>query len=214
MLCSLRADSRFAPSQWETALFCNDVSHWLGTNLESALRLCMYYSIIGLYALMCRILMIHVYGLLEERFIRRVLSWKGSISFLPWKWDIFLEECLKHGSYIYIYIYIYSLENTTWLTKLIRKPILTNISLLWFGFCYINFFNGSRKIICGFYVDMTFSFQFIISPAQCIGVMSSPIHLTIEIYICIYVEIVLEKYNCSLKTTEESSKYISEKEYK
>ena len=32
-----RVDSRFAPSQWETALFCNDVSHWLGTNLESAL---------------------------------------------------------------------------------------------------------------------------------------------------------------------------------
>ena len=32
-----RAVSRFAPSQWETALLCNDVSHWLGANLESAL---------------------------------------------------------------------------------------------------------------------------------------------------------------------------------
>ena len=31
-----RADSKFAPSQWETALLYNDVSHWLGTNLESA----------------------------------------------------------------------------------------------------------------------------------------------------------------------------------
>ena len=30
-----RADSRFAPSQWEMALLCNDVSHWLGANLES-----------------------------------------------------------------------------------------------------------------------------------------------------------------------------------
>ena len=30
------ADSRFAPSQWETALLCNDVSHWLGASLESA----------------------------------------------------------------------------------------------------------------------------------------------------------------------------------
>ena len=27
---SSRADSRFATSQWETALLCNDVSHWLG----------------------------------------------------------------------------------------------------------------------------------------------------------------------------------------
>ena len=30
-----RAYSRFAPSQWETALLCNDVSHWLGASLES-----------------------------------------------------------------------------------------------------------------------------------------------------------------------------------
>ena len=32
-----RADSRLAPNQWETALQSNAVSHWLGTNLESAL---------------------------------------------------------------------------------------------------------------------------------------------------------------------------------
>ena len=41
-----RADSRFAPSQWETALLCNDVSHWLGASLESSL-LC----IVSLHAL-------------------------------------------------------------------------------------------------------------------------------------------------------------------
>ena len=32
-----RADFRFVPSQWETSLQSNAVSHWLGTNLESAL---------------------------------------------------------------------------------------------------------------------------------------------------------------------------------
>ena len=32
-----RADSRLAPSQWETALQSNAISHWLGTNLESVL---------------------------------------------------------------------------------------------------------------------------------------------------------------------------------
>ena len=37
MMTWFRADSRFAPSQWETALLCNDVSHWLCTSLESAL---------------------------------------------------------------------------------------------------------------------------------------------------------------------------------
>ena len=29
---------RFAPSQWETSLQSNGVSHWLGANLESALK--------------------------------------------------------------------------------------------------------------------------------------------------------------------------------
>ena len=39
MLGNYRPDSRFAPSQWETALLCNDVSHWLGASLERALEL-------------------------------------------------------------------------------------------------------------------------------------------------------------------------------
>ena len=34
---SYRADSRFAASQWETVLLCNDFSHWLSAHLESAL---------------------------------------------------------------------------------------------------------------------------------------------------------------------------------
>ena len=32
------ADSRLAPSQWETSLQSNVISHWLGANLESALN--------------------------------------------------------------------------------------------------------------------------------------------------------------------------------
>ena len=36
-LVSHRADPWFAPSQWRTALLCNDVSYSLGENLESAL---------------------------------------------------------------------------------------------------------------------------------------------------------------------------------
>ena len=35
----IRADSRYAPSQWETALLCNDVSYWLDASLESGLIL-------------------------------------------------------------------------------------------------------------------------------------------------------------------------------
>ena len=32
-----KANSRLAPRQWETVLQCNTISHWLGTNLGSAL---------------------------------------------------------------------------------------------------------------------------------------------------------------------------------
>ena len=35
----LRTDSRFAPKQWKTSLQSIAVSHWLGTNLESVLKL-------------------------------------------------------------------------------------------------------------------------------------------------------------------------------
>ena len=37
-ICNNRAESTFAPSQWETALLCYDVSHWLDASLESALN--------------------------------------------------------------------------------------------------------------------------------------------------------------------------------
>ena len=39
-----RIDYRLAPSQWETALLCNDVSHLLGANLESALHRIWLYN--------------------------------------------------------------------------------------------------------------------------------------------------------------------------
>ena len=39
----VRSDSRLAPSQWETSLQSNDVSHWLGAILESALITCNHY---------------------------------------------------------------------------------------------------------------------------------------------------------------------------
>ena len=45
-----RADSRFVPSPSETVLLCNDVSHWLGANLESTLWL---YAVLP-HGLNCR----------------------------------------------------------------------------------------------------------------------------------------------------------------
>ena len=39
MPCNIGVDSRLAPSQWETSLQSNAVSHWLGANLESARKI-------------------------------------------------------------------------------------------------------------------------------------------------------------------------------
>ena len=51
------ADSRLAPRQWETSLQSNTVSHWLGANLESALK--------------------YIHKFLE---IREMTSWNGNTS--------------------------------------------------------------------------------------------------------------------------------------
>ena len=36
---NIKAGPRFVPSQWETALLCNDISHWLGASLEWTLNI-------------------------------------------------------------------------------------------------------------------------------------------------------------------------------
>ena len=46
----IRADSRFAPSQWETALLCDNVAHWLGASQESALWFPSKHMVMGLYS--------------------------------------------------------------------------------------------------------------------------------------------------------------------
>ena len=67
-----RTECRFAPSQWETPLQSKAVSHWLGANLESAVRN-MSYTIWFWYALLCydyiiAILWVHNgrYGLITQ----------------------------------------------------------------------------------------------------------------------------------------------------
>ena len=58
--CYHRADSRLGPSQWETLLQSNTVSHWLGANLVSALLPCTQYIIVHYYII---IILVHYYTL-------------------------------------------------------------------------------------------------------------------------------------------------------
>ena len=63
-----RPDSRFVPSQWEMALLCNDISHWLGANLESSLK---YVEFQG-----C-----HIDGLVQERCDSSALAMELCLSY-------------------------------------------------------------------------------------------------------------------------------------
>ena len=68
------ADCRLAPSQWAMLLQSNDISHWLGPNLESALRNEIYQNL--------------VQWLLPCKWIIHTLRWKalqGDIPGIHWR---------------------------------------------------------------------------------------------------------------------------------
>ena len=74
---SIRADSRFAPSPWETALLCNDVSHWLGTSLESVQK----YHVISVCDF-CKQVFVYMYIIFVSELLLSCLGEVyGSISF-------------------------------------------------------------------------------------------------------------------------------------
>ena len=78
-----RTDSRFAPSQWETALLCNDVSHWLGASLKSALYI--FLAIPRHVADLC------TYGMM-------MTSWHGNILHItgPLWGESTNPQCISH----------------------------------------------------------------------------------------------------------------------
>ena len=100
-----RADSRFAPSQWETALLCNDVSHWLGASLESALHVWFKTIddrswVLGLPHLMFTL---H-YGVSVLRTLQKIRALSQYKDDLSWYGDSYIKDkrvarpyFLKHG---------------------------------------------------------------------------------------------------------------------
>ena len=53
MMIARTADFMFVPSQWETALRCNDVSDWQGASLESFLKSIFYQWIRNIRVPLC-----------------------------------------------------------------------------------------------------------------------------------------------------------------
>ena len=84
-----RGDSRFALSQWETVLLCNDVSHWLGASLESALWLVsLCWENFSLVKLVNLITLGHQYQHFSDGFIVSSMAKRNIILFalnLAWE---------------------------------------------------------------------------------------------------------------------------------
>ena len=79
---SYRADSRFAYSQWETVLLCNDVFHWLGASLESAMwQICQCSKLLSV-----RLSEADNFGGKSRTF------WKISFNFMFMIWDSRQED--------------------------------------------------------------------------------------------------------------------------
>ena len=81
-----RADCRFAPSQWETALLCNDVSHWLGARLESALVYVCTYS----FMLHCGQ---HLSNRRHDATVTSPASRVGDVAHAFWSWFLVVRRC-------------------------------------------------------------------------------------------------------------------------
>ena len=95
----VRADSRFAPSQWETAL----LPHWLGASLKSAL-----YTYMHIYGTPSKELYIASHW--TEKYFTLWLNelWKHGAKYSAiWYTEIYFLYPLVPDKHIYIYIYIW-----------------------------------------------------------------------------------------------------------
>ena len=124
-----RADSRFAPSQWEASLQNNAASHWLGANLESALVLIRQQN---LQRTSCLALMRKLWNLIcifEKKkthhaikrfdhacqncyFLICLLAQELTFNFPVWNWLMnLLEFFLKQSCTIYKLWFLYNIVN-------------------------------------------------------------------------------------------------------
>ena len=96
-----RANSSFVPSQWEMALLCNNISHWLGTSLESTLT-SQFAIIEGNLLVTCGLLSQKESNLWHYTFF--LLTWKTSetqqvvwyaIMSLGLHWYISMKLCIS-----------------------------------------------------------------------------------------------------------------------
>ena len=82
VLSDCRANSRLAPSQWETSLRSNAISHWLGANLESALQ----FSLIITWSDFSQIILFHTTP--EARLLWWGIEWCLWVHTLGFHWGI------------------------------------------------------------------------------------------------------------------------------
>ena len=129
----MRADSRFVPSKWETALLCSDVSHWLGANLEAALD--MYSQNNQMNLLFFKLKQTN-----REHVIHRVRSWNNRMCYMAcyvlygWKVTITIIHIRARSFHRYFRYAIYTWCSASYL-------MITLYGLL-------NFTNVQSNYIC------------------------------------------------------------------
>ena len=67
-----RANSRLALSQWETSLQSNAISHWLDTNLESALHYIIFFNTGTIFSLFLLFTIFKVWDVIMQIFVLKV----------------------------------------------------------------------------------------------------------------------------------------------
>ena len=103
-LFSIKAVSRFAPSQWETALLCNDVSHWLCASLESALSITpniMEYKLCAICLsppMLCKVCLIS----LDLDSPEEHVFWSMKTMKVTWLRQLALQRHMQHLQLLYV----------------------------------------------------------------------------------------------------------------
>ena len=127
-----RADSRFAPSQWETSLQSNAVSHWLGANLESAPVQVIELIVMGHVAWQLLLGTIPV----SSRMFRSCQGWGLLSQFPPFR---YFPASPKYMLAIEYHIYIW---------KLSQQPIYGDTCQIWMWCKGSNrYFGGIEKML-------------------------------------------------------------------
>ena len=101
-----RVDSRLAPSQWETLLQSNAVSHWLGANLESTL----YFAMIKLRVMSVTLSTIQEIFVYLRFIFLLIWHWSLRLTHLPLDEMAAISQTIFSDPFLWMKIFVFGLN--------------------------------------------------------------------------------------------------------